>query len=257
VLVLGSVPAAAAPAGEATWRRIAVFRGDVKGIVEIIELGGRDGRVRITMASIPRGVTRVVGATVPCGTPVTSETRAFSLDFEKLTWVRRVVEDLLPSEGVADLVSIRLVKPGSPPTQAACRPARLYQDVPTSTASSPAIELENTLVTSYSFAGRTRGHLVLGPLSGEPGTLPLRGVIQRNESNLLRLVGSAEPCGTPHDTGDTVFDAPIPVGGFIHDGDWSEAESDVIASLRLYQGSGFAKPAGCMQHQVDVVRSVL
>jgi len=87
--------------------------------------------------------------------------------------VRATEPGLLEEEDYSSLRSLRFVRPGTPPTQIACRPVTHY--LVASPPTSAAIELENTLVTNYSIVGGTRGMIVAGPSFN--GDIRLRAIV--------------------------------------------------------------------------------
>lgn len=247
-----AAPAAPIPAttGDAV---LATFSGSVRGIILLKELADGDLRVSVTLLGAPSGRMRLVGSTADCATPVSSANRAFSIAYQRIDWVRGTVSGLLEEEGIWYVRTLRLIKPGSPSKQVACRPVRLLLSP---TAPTVAYELSNVLITSYVVAGGVRGMIATGPGFADP--VPLHAVIQRRApGQTYRLVGSSAPCGTKHQANETVFDRTFPASGVITRGITALDDWEAGVSFRIFRGSGFSKQAGCFQDGIQEFEEIV
>ena len=261
-MVLSGTPAAAAPPtaapaaptpAAAGYAVLATFSGSIKGIVLLTERAGGGMRVAVALAGVPSGKVRLVGSPDGCDTPLPQAARGFSLLFDPIRWVRMTVPGILEDEGIWYYGSIRLVKPGSPNRQLACRQVRYLQAPTTPTV---AYTLQNVLVTSYAVSGGVRGMIATGPDYADP--LPLHAVIQRRAPGVTyRLVASTAPCGTTHQANETVFDRTFPASGAITRGIPAEDDWLAPASFRIFRGSGFSQQAGCFQDGVQVFEEIV
>jgi hypothetical protein len=244
---VGISPAAPAPAmlGD---RVLATFTGTIKGIVVLRE--GSDGRmgISVALAGTPSGTVRLVGSPDACSTPLPSAIRSFSLPFTPLRWVRTTVSGLMEEEGIWYYRSIRLVKPGVPNRQLACRNVRYLR---LATAPTVAIELQNVLISSYVVPGGVRGMIAAGPGTGDP--VPLVATIARRAPGATyRLVGSTAPCGTSHQANETVFDRTFPTSGVITRGITADDDWEALTSFRIFRGTGFSQQARCIGDAMGV-----
>jgi hypothetical protein len=247
----GDAPASPAPAmlGD---RVLATFTGTIKGVVVLREGSGGAMGISVALVGTPPGTVRLVGSPDACSTPLPSAIRSFSLPFEPLRWVRTTVAGMMEEEGIWYYRSIRLVKPGSPNRQLACRNVRYLR---LATAPTVAYQLENVLITSYAVAGGVRGMIVTGPGFTDP--VPLVAVIQRRAPGATyRLVGSTAPCGTSHQANETVFDRTFPSSGVITRGITADDDWEDLTSFRVFRGSGFSQQARCIQNIQEFVEIV-
>ena len=207
-------------------------------------------RVAVALAGAPNGKVRLVSSPDGCATPLPEAVRGFSLFFDPIRWVRNTVPGLLEDEGIWYHGSIRLVKPGSPNRQLACRQVRYLRAPATPTV---AYTLQNVLVTSHVVSGGVRGMIATGPDFTDP--VPLHAVIQRRAPGVTyRLVASSAPCGTTHQANATVFDRTCPASGAITRSITADDDWEVIASFRIFLGSGLLPAGGVLQGRRPGVR---
>lgn len=247
-----SPPPVATPAtaGEAV---LATFSGKVKGIVLLTERSGGRIRIEATLTGVPGGTVRLVASPDGCEVTLPMAERSFSLPFSPIRWVRTTVSGLLEEEGIWYYRSIRLVKPGSPNRQLACRQVRYL--LPPSSAPA-AFELSNVLITSYAVAGGVRGMIATGPGTFDP--VPLHAVIARRAAGATyRLVGSSAPCGSSHQANETVFDRTFPASGAITRGITAIDDWETLASFRIFRGTGFSQQVRCIQDGVKAFEEIV
>lgn len=247
-----SAPASTAPAaaGQAV---LATFAGSVKGIVLLTERDGGKIRIETALTGVPGGTVRLVASPDGCEVTLPMAERALSLPFSPIRWVRTTVSGLLEEEGIWYYRSIRLVKPGSPNRQLACKQVRYLLPPSSPTA---AFAVSQVLISSYAVAGGVRGMIATGPGSFDP--VPLSAVILRRAAGATyRLVGSSAPCGTSHQANETVFDRTFPASGAITKGITAMDDWEAIASFRIFRGAGFSQQVRCLQDGVKAFEEIV
>jgi hypothetical protein len=264
--------AAAAPAGPVEndeTHATALFDADSgKGIVVLLgDPTGDDGRLLIAMQGVaPRARHGLLLSPHPCGTPHdrTSPSIKFDgIDGEVVAstfQARRRVVGLLPFIEQDDLRSVRLFRTSGTPREVACAEAIVFADgsvQSNAAAGAPqpslmAYQLENVLVSSYSFSGRPTaqaGGIVLAePTPTDSFSLNFEEI--RMTFGTHRVVGSQAACGTRNTTATTVFSHAFEASAAGNNGRdvVTPALKDPlsVASIRFYAGeSGFRQPRGC------------
>jgi hypothetical protein len=255
-LVVGSAGAVSAkamgPTGiSAPTVAVGVFRGAIKGIVVASENDLPDGRLRLSLSGLPKsGTMRLVGSTKAC-------TKSHSPADRVLGWswglsqtggfaADRPVDGLF--DGPVDAMrSLRLFKGSS---QKACTKAHPHE--PGGTTSTTALELENTLVTSYVKAPGPRG-LILTRLTDEHTVGVTLSFLALAGGQPYRLVGSSMACGSPHTRSARVFSVSISqhtqtaagFDAFIEIDGVAAKAPGALRSWRLFRGPGTSDQVEC------------
>jgi hypothetical protein len=233
---------------------VGVFGGALKGIVVASEADFPDGRLRVSLSGLPTsGTMHLVGSTKACSKAHTSADRVlgFSWGLNQTGGYAtgRNVRQLFDAP-VDALRSLRLFK-GS--AQKACTKAETHEEAAPGTAAvTPALDLENTLISSYIKAPGPQG-LILTRLEGENSVGITLSLLRLPGGQPYRLVGSSKGCASTHTTSARVFSLGIAHGpqsaaafdAFLEiEGIIAKAPS-ALRSLRLFRGPGTSDQVEC------------